>query len=78
MISASKTDWTGGRYIKNGRYVSSQIPGFDTLDDTGTWGTPDGVMFDIPKEKLTDEMTIHIKYLEKDITFKVRKMKGAE
>ncbi len=78
MISVSKSVWTGGKGIRNGRLVSCQIPGFDTLDNSGTWGTPDGVMFDIPKEKLTDEMTIHIKYLEKDITFKVKQMKGVE
>ena len=73
MISVSKTVWSGGAYVKNGICKSSTIPG---KDEYGNWSVPNGVIFDIDKEKLTDEMTIKIKYLGKDIEFKVEKMKG--
>lgn len=73
MIPASKTTWCSGNYVKNGILRNSQIPG---IDENGNWGSPDGIMFDINKEKLTDEMTIHIKYLGKNIEFKIEKMKG--
>lgn len=73
LVPASKTRREGGFITSNGILKASATPGFD---ENGNWGAPDGVIFDIEKEKLTNEMTIHIKYLEKDIEFKVEKMKG--
>ena len=73
LVPVSKTRNEGGIGISNGILKSSITPGFD---EKGNWGSPDGVMFDIEKEKLTNQMTIHIKYLGKDIEFKVEKMKG--
>ena len=72
LVLASKT--TGiGNGISNGILKSSVLPGFD---DNGNWKAPNKTIFDISKDKLTDEMTIHLKYLGKDINFKVEKMKG--
>lgn len=74
MISVSKTSGNGGGYVKNGILRSSLIPGFD---EKGIWSAPDGnFILDINKEDLTDEMTIHIKYLGQNIQFKLEKMKG--
>lgn len=73
LVPASKTRREGGFIISNGILKASVTPGFD---ENGNWGAPNGVIFDIEKEKLTNEMTIHIKYLGKDIEFKVEKMKG--
>lgn len=74
IVPASKTSMQGGGYISNGIFKSSLIPDFD---ENGIWGAPDGnFVFEIDKENLTDEMTIHIEYLGKDIELKVEKMKG--
>ena len=75
MVSVSKTRWSAGTYVKNGILRSGTIPG---KDENGNWSSPNGVEFDIDKEKLTDEMTITIKYLGKNIEFKIEKMKGDE
>lgn len=75
MIPVSKTRWSAGTYVKNGILRSGTIPG---KDEKGNWSFPNGVEFDIDKEKLTDKMTIKIKYLGKEIEFKVEKMKGDE
>ena len=75
MISVSKTRWSSGTYVRNGILRTGTIPG---KDENGNWSFPNGVEFDIDKEKLTDEMTIKIKYLGKDREFKVEKMKGDE
>lgn len=75
MVSVSNTRWSGGSYVKNGILRSGVIPG---KDENGNWSAPHGVEFDIEKEKLTDEMAITIKYLGKDIKFKIEKMKGDE
>lgn len=75
MVSVSNTRWSAGTYVKNGILRSGTIPG---KDENGNWSSPNGVEFDIDKEKLTDEMTITIKYLGKNIEFKIEKMKGDE
>ena len=72
MVLASRTAGFGGM-VKNGIFRSSVIPGPDLK---GEWGAPKLGKLDIEKEKLTDEMTIHIKYLGKDIEFKLERMKG--
>lgn len=77
MIPASNTRWSFTA-IHNKKLVSCQIPGFEDYISHTNWSTPNGVIFDISEEKLTDEMTIHIRYLEKDINFKLEKMKGEE
>ncbi len=73
MIPASKTHWSGGIGVRNGILDSGEISGFD---EKGNWYAPDGMVLDIDKEDLTDEMTFHVKYLGKDIIFKLEKMKG--
>ena len=73
MLFRSKTYWSNGIYVKNSILKSSGIPG---IDEKGNWGSPDGIVLDIDKEDLTDEMTFHVKYLGKDIKFKLEKMKG--
>ena len=75
MVSVSKTRWSGGTYVKNGILRDSNTPG---KDENGKWYSPHGVEFDIDKDKLTDEMTIKIRYLGRNIEFKLEKMKGDE
>ena len=75
MVSVSNTRWSAGTYVKNGILRSGTVPG---KDENGNWSSPNGVEFDIDKEKLTDEMTVKIKYLGKDIEFKLERMKGDE
>lgn len=72
MVLVSRTAGFGGM-VKNGIFRSSVIPGPDLK---GEWGAPQVGELDVEKEKLTDEMTIHIKYLGKDIEFKLERMKG--
>lgn len=74
MVLVSRTSGFGG-VVKNGIKMSSVIPGPDL---NGEWRSPKIGKLDIEKEKLTDEMTIYIKYLGKDIEFKLEKMKGDE
>lgn len=75
MVPVSKTRWSAGTYVKNGILKSGTIP---AKEENGNWSFPNGVEFDIDKEMLTDEMTITIKYLGKDIKFNIEKMKGDE
>lgn len=72
LVEASKSSWGAGSYVKNGILRSSTIPGYDN----GNWTPANSTRFDIEEDKLTDEMTIKIKYLGKDIEFKIEKMKG--
>lgn len=74
IVLASRTSGFGG-LVKNGIFMSSIIPG---EDNNGNWSAPKIGKLDIEKEKLTDEMTIYIKYLGRDIKFKLEKMKGDE
>lgn len=74
MVLFSRTGGFGG-VVHNGILISSVIPG---TDSKGEWGTPKIGKLDIEKEKLTDKMTIYIKYLGKDIEFKLERMKGDE
>lgn len=72
LVEASKSSWGSGYGVKNGMLRCSTIP---TYKD-GNWSTANSTIFDIEEDKLTDEMTIKIKYLGKDIEFKIEKMKG--
>lgn len=74
MVLASRTSGFGGM-VKNGIFMSSVIPGEDL---NGEWRSPKIGKLDIKKEKLTNQMTIYIKYLGKDIEFKLERMKGDE
>ena len=74
LVLWSRTGGFGG-VVHNGILISSVIPG---TDSKGEWGAPKIGKLDIEKEKLTDQMTINIKYLGKDIKFKLERMKGDE
>ena len=71
-MDKNSSSWGAGSYVKNGILRSSTIPGYDN----GNWTPAYSTRFDIEEDKLTDEMTIKIKYLGKDIEFKIEKMKG--
>ncbi len=72
MVEVSKSSWGAGNGVSNGILRNYEIPGY--ID--GNYTSPNGTIFDIDEDQLTDEMTIKIKYLGKDIQFKIEKMKG--
>ena len=73
IVSAFKTGGLGGGAVIDGILKSCSIPG---LDAKGNWREPGGGQLEIEKEKLTDRITLHIKYLGKNIKFELDKMKG--
>lgn len=73
IVYAFKTGGLGGGVVVDNILKSSSIPG---IDPNGNWREPPNGRLDIEKDKLTDKMTLHIKYLGKDIKFELEKMKG--
>lgn len=75
LESASLTAWSPSG-VRNGILKSGLIPAYHEPAYNDEWVAPDGVIFDMDEELLTDQMTIKIKYLGKNIEFKIQKMKG--